>query len=148
MQFPTHIKSLACLVLSVSMESLQKKLDLSKVFLRGLRVWIFSPFLFSAFIQYIHGQLLTTIHWRKNKRKFYSFIRKFRWERLQSHMYMRKGFLIYEKMRKYLVTRWPLVKYDFATAPLWISLYTRKILFSVLSMYLQLFRKEMVVDTL
>jgi hypothetical protein len=39
----------------------------------------------------------------KKKRKFSSNIRKFRWERLQSHTYMRKGFLIYEEMRKYLV---------------------------------------------
>jgi hypothetical protein len=33
--------------------------------------------------------------------------------------YMRKGFLIYEKMRKYLTKymRRPLVIYDFATAP-------------------------------
>jgi hypothetical protein len=37
--------------------------------------------------------------------------------------YMRKGFLIYEEMRKYLVIymRRPLVIYDFATAPFWIS---------------------------
>jgi hypothetical protein len=33
--------------------------------------------------------------------------------------YMRKGFLIYEEMSKYLVI------YDFATAPFWISLYMR-----------------------
>jgi len=32
--------------------------------------------------------------------------------------YMRKGFLIYEEMRKYLpIMRRPLVIYDFATAP-------------------------------
>ncbi len=31
--------------------------------------------------------------------------------------YMRKGFLIYEEMRKYFLTRRPLVIYDFATAP-------------------------------
>jgi hypothetical protein len=37
--------------------------------------------------------------------------------------YMRKGFLIYEDMRKYLVI------YDFATAPFQISLYMRRILF-------------------
>jgi hypothetical protein len=30
-------------------------------------------------------------------------MRKFRHERLQSHTYVRKGFLIYEEMRKYLV---------------------------------------------
>jgi hypothetical protein len=38
----------------------------------------------------------------KNKIKFSSYIRKFRRERLQSYT-SRKGFLIYEEMRKYLV---------------------------------------------
>jgi hypothetical protein len=52
---------------------------------------------------------------------------------LQSHTYIRKGFLIYEELRKYLVMRRPLVIYDFATAPFWISLYMSKILFSFLS---------------
>jgi hypothetical protein len=48
--------------------------------------------------------------------------------------YMRKGFLIHEEMRKYLpIMRRPLVLYDFATAPFWISLDVRKILFSFLS---------------
>ncbi len=52
--------------------------------------------------------------------------------------YMRKGFLIYEEMLKYLVIfeEGPLVIYDFSTAPFWISLYMRKILFSFLSVYL------------
>jgi hypothetical protein len=50
--------------------------------------------------------------------------------------YMRKGFLI-EEMHKYLVIfmRRPLVIYDFATAPIWIYSYMRKILFSFLSVY-------------
>jgi hypothetical protein len=47
--------------------------------------------------------------------------------------YMRKGFLI-QYMRKckniYPYMRRPLVINDFATAPFWISLYMRKILFS------------------
>jgi hypothetical protein len=43
---------------------------------------------------------------------------------------MRKGFLIYEEMRKYSpYMRRPLVIYDFGTAPFWISLFMRKILF-------------------
>jgi hypothetical protein len=40
--------------------------------------------------------------------------------------YIRKGFLIYEEMRKYLVRYEEAVShilYDFATAPFWISLY-------------------------
>ncbi len=44
--------------------------------------------------------------------------------------YMRKGFLIYEEMRKYLTL---LVIYDFANDSFCISLYMRKILFSFLS---------------
>jgi hypothetical protein len=42
---------------------------------------------------------------------------------------MRKGFLIYEEMRKYFspYMRRPLIIYDFATAPLRIFLYMRKI---------------------
>jgi hypothetical protein len=43
--------------------------------------------------------------------------------------YMRKGFLIYEEMSKYLTMRRPLVIYDFATAPFRISLYKRKFYF-------------------
>ncbi len=38
----------------------------------------------------------------KNKTKFFSYIRKFRWDRLQSHIYRRQGFLIFEEMRKNL----------------------------------------------
>ncbi len=48
-------------------------------------------------------------------------------------LYMRKGFQIYKEMRKYLIIyciRRPLVIYDFASAPFWISLYMRNILFS------------------
>ncbi len=41
-------------------------------------------------------------------------------------LYIRKGFLIYEELFKYR----PLVIYDFATAPFWISSSMRKILFS------------------
>jgi hypothetical protein len=67
----------------------------------------------------------------KKKRKFSSYIRKFGMEQLQRprpphiwgnicafpHTYIRKPFLIY----------------DFATAPLWIPLFIRKIWFSSLS---------------
>jgi hypothetical protein len=51
----------------------------------------------------------------KNKIKFSSYIRKFRMEQLQSHM--RKVFLIYEEMRKYLtIYSEAVIIYDFATA--------------------------------
>ncbi len=59
---------------------------------------------------------------------------------MEKMQYMRKGFLIYEEMRKYLVIysmRRLLVIYDFATAPFRISIYMRKIFFSFLSVYFQ-----------
>ncbi len=74
----------------------------------------------------------------KKKIKFSSYIRKFRVEQLQSHIwwrdsqYMRKCANISPYMRR------PLVIYDFATAPFWISLYMRKIWFSFLSVQLTL----------
>jgi hypothetical protein len=43
---------------------------------------------------------------------------------------------MYEEMRKYLVIqymRWPLVIYDFATAPFWISLCMRNFFFLFIS---------------
>ncbi len=47
---------------------------------------------------------------------------------------MRKGFLIYEEMRKYLVMYEEAVSYIIlCNAPFWISLYVRKILFPFLS---------------
>jgi hypothetical protein len=49
--------------------------------------------------------------------------------------YMRKGFLIYEEMRKYLVIYKEAVSHDFASAFFWISLYMRKILLSFLSVH-------------
>ncbi len=42
--------------------------------------------------------------------------------------YLRKGFLIYEEMRNYLTIYEEAVS-DFATDPIWISLYRRKTLF-------------------
>ncbi len=51
---------------------------------------------------------------------------------------MRKGFLIYEEMRKYLIIYEKAVSrivYDFTTASFWISLYVRKILFPFLSVH-------------
>ncbi len=58
---------------------------------------------------------------KKENEIFLSYIRKFRWDRSQSHICMRKGFLIYEEMRKYLaiyeVMRRLIVIYDFATSP-------------------------------
>ncbi len=40
----------------------------------------------------------------KRKQNFSSYIGKFRWDRVQSHM--RKGFLVYEEMHKYFQYTW------------------------------------------
>jgi len=65
------------------------------------------------------------LHWKKEDQIFV-YIRKFRMEQLQSHTvyeeeYMRKCTNIWSYMRR------PLVIYNFATDPFWISLYLRKI---------------------
>ncbi len=70
----------------------------------------------------------------KTKIKFSSYIRKFGMEQLQWHKWWLTAS---SDMGKYLrissYIRKPFLIYDFATAPLWISLYTRKIWFSFLS---------------
>ncbi len=94
-----------------------------------------SPIPFSSFPFSLHPSTLI-----KKNIKFFSYIRKFRMEQLQSHIwltassYMGKYLLISSYIRK------PFLIYDFATAPLWISIYMRKILFSFLSVYLVLHR--------
>ncbi len=59
----------------------------------------------------------------KKETKFSSYIRKFRWDQLQSHIWGRSSWYM----------RRPLVIYAFATDPFWISLfvlyYIRKIVF-------------------
>jgi hypothetical protein len=65
----------------------------------------------------------------KKKIKFSSYKREFRMEQLQSHIWLRLTASSY--MGKYLrvssYIRKHCLIYDFATAPLWISLYMRKI---------------------
>ncbi len=71
----------------------------------------------------------------KKKIKLYSYIRKFRVEQLQSHIWL----TAFSYMGKYLhissYIRKLFLIYDFSTAPLWISLYMRKIRLSFLSVY-------------
>ncbi len=71
----------------------------------------------------------------KKKIKFSSYKRKFRMEQLQSHRCLTAS----SNIRKYLsissYIRNPFLIYDFATTPLWISLYMRKIWFTFLSVY-------------
>ncbi len=65
--------------------------------------------------------------------KFSSYIRKFRVEQLHSDEWGRASQYMRERANISPYMRRPLVIYDFATAPFWISLYMRKILFSFLS---------------
>jgi hypothetical protein len=70
----------------------------------------------------------------KKKIKFSSFIRKFRVEQLQSHWLTASSYMgKYLRISSYI--RKPFLIYDFATAPLWISFYMRKIRFSFLSVH-------------
>jgi len=86
-------------------------------------------------LQKLYLQYYDKVTQMKKKRKFSSYIRKLWCELLQSHLwgraslYMRKCANIKSYMRR------PLVIYDFATVPFWISGYMRKILFSFLSVY-------------
>ncbi len=79
--------------------------------------------------------LAVKLHWYKRKLKFSSYTRKFRMEQLQSHIWLTASSYmgIYLRISSYI--RKPFFIYDFATAPLWISLYMRKIWFSFLSVY-------------
>jgi hypothetical protein len=66
----------------------------------------------------------------KKKIKFSSYIRKFRVEQLQSHIWLTASSYMGKYLRISSYIRKPFRIYDFATAPFWISLYMRKILFS------------------
>ncbi len=109
----------------------------SKYFIQHCFICLHSDFTVSEDAGIEPTWTILYLHWQsaliKNKIKFSSYIGKFRVEQLQSHirgrafLYMRKCENISPYMRR------PLVIYDFATAPLWISLYMRKIWFSFLS---------------
>jgi hypothetical protein len=69
------------------------------------------------------------------KINFSSYIRKFRRDRLQSHIWRTASSYIVKYLRISSYIRKPFLIYDFATASIWISLYMRKILFSFLSVW-------------
>jgi hypothetical protein len=70
---------------------------------------------------------LTSAHTDKKENKIFLLCKEIQMGAV-AKSYMRKGFLMYEEMRKYLVIyEEAVVIYDFATAPFWISLYMRKI---------------------
>ncbi len=71
----------------------------------------------------------------KKKIKFSSYIGKFRSEQLQSHIWLTASSYMGKYLRISSYIREPFLIYDFATPPLWISLYMRKIWFSFLSVW-------------
>ncbi len=72
----------------------------------------------------------------KKKRRFSSYIRKFRRDRLQSHKWLTASSYMVKYLRISSYMRKPsFLIYDFATDPIWISLCMRKILFSFLSVW-------------
>jgi hypothetical protein len=46
--------------------------------------------------------IVGSLYTDKKENKFSSYMRKFRWDRVQSYTYMMKGFLTYEEMRKFI----------------------------------------------
>ncbi len=74
----------------------------------------------------------------KKEIKFSPYIRIFRMEQLQSHIWLTASSYIWGNMylRIPSYSRKPFLICDFAAAALWISLYLRKIRFSFLSVYL------------
>ncbi len=69
----------------------------------------------------------------KKENKFSSYRTKSRRERLQSHIWLTASSYITKYLRISSYIRKPFLIYDFATAPIWISLYLRKIFFSFVS---------------
>ncbi len=71
----------------------------------------------------------------KKKIKLSSYLRKLRMEQLQSHIWITASSYMGKYLRFDPYIRKPFLIYDFATAPLWISLYMKKIFFSFLLVY-------------
>jgi hypothetical protein len=78
----------------------------------------------------------------KKEIKVSSYIRKLRVEQLQSHIWLTASSYMGKYLGISLYIRKPFLIDDFATAPLWISLYMRKIYFLFFSVqYSIVFRK-------
>ncbi len=65
----------------------------------------------------------------KKKIKFSSYVRKFRWGRLQSHVWLTASLYMVKYLRIFSYIRNPFLIYELATNPIWISFYLRKIYF-------------------
>ncbi len=88
-------------------------------------------FLFCKYLFQIFGIMSLQCTLIKKKIKFSSYIRKFSVEQLQSLIWLTASSYIGKYLRISSYIRKPfLICNDFATAPLWISLYMRQIWFS------------------
>ncbi len=101
---------------------------------RELRV-MFVSVIFDLHFRRRHETYLFLLRGYTDKKKsifFHIRIRKFRVEQLQSHIWLTASLMgKYLRISSYI--RKLFLIYDFGTAPLWISLYMRKIRFSFLS---------------
>ncbi len=89
-----------------------------------------TPTLFlSAYLSILIIKKYTVHTLIKKKIKFSSYIRKLGMEQLQSHIWLTASSYMGKYLRISSCIRKPFLIYDFATAHLWISLYTRKIFF-------------------
>ncbi len=94
---------------------------------------------FPSGFAFLHPSLQSTLI--KKKIKLSSYIGKFRVEQLQSHIWLTASSYMGKSLRISSYIRKPFLIYNFATAPLWISLYIRKILFYFLSVQGYFFRR-------
>ncbi len=83
---------------------------------------------------FVFGHILV-FSYADKKIKFSSNIRKFIVEQLQSHIRLTSSSYMGKYLRVSSYIRKPFLIYDFATAPLWISLNMMKIWFYFLSVY-------------
>ncbi len=102
----------------------------------------FSTSLWSTHYQHIHngpfaqqksGTTMFHPTLIKKKRKFSSYMRKFRMEQLQSHIWLTASSYMLKYLRISSYIRKPFIKCDFATSPFCIYLHMRTIFFSFLS---------------
>ncbi len=96
----------------------------------------------SKYLKWKDAWPVRPIYTDKKITKFSSYIRKSRRERLKSHIWLTASWYMTEYLRISSYIRKPFLIYDFATAPIWISLYMRKIFSPFLSMYIALLRPQ------
>ncbi len=74
-------------------------------------------------------EILDEQHTVKKENQIFSIYKEIQLEQLQSHKWLTTSSYMGKYLRISSYIRKPFLIYDFATAPLWISLYMRKIWF-------------------